>query len=98
MHRPDYIVDIATLKAGATSTAGTLGSQAGIGHGGGPGGSTSLTGRPWLAVHWQCCRTYSRIYRNQAGDAYEGRCPQCGAAVNAKVGPNGVSTRFFTAK
>jgi len=54
--------------------------------------------RPWLAVHWKCCRAYSRIYRNRAGTAYEGRCPKCGSPVKATIGPGGTSNRFFEAK
>ena len=53
--------------------------------------------RPWLAVHWRCCRTYSRIYRNRDGSAYEGRCPVCGAPVRASIGEGGTGARFFEA-
>lgn len=55
----------------------------------------TLRGRPWLAVHWKCCSTYSRIYRNRKGDAYEGRCPRCASPVRARIGTNGTSARFF---
>lgn len=93
MADPDYIVDIAGLEGakGALAASAELAEQrrqSGVG---------SLTGRPWLAVHWTCCQTYSRIYRNRAGAAYEGRCPTCGGAVRATVGPDGTSARFFTA-
>ena len=30
-------------------------------------------------------------------DAYEGRCPKCARRVRAKVGPDGINCRFFTA-
>jgi len=57
----------------------------------------SLRGRPWLAVQWKCCGVYSRIYRNQAGTMYEGKCPKCGSPVKARVGPGGTGNRFFEA-
>jgi hypothetical protein len=56
-----------------------------------------LAGRPWLAVHWRCCSVYSRVYRNRAGSAYEGRCPGCGRPLNVRIGPGGTSERFFEA-
>ncbi|MEM7627739.1 MAG: hypothetical protein AAF333_19260 [Planctomycetota bacterium] len=57
----------------------------------------TLHGRPWLAVKWRCCSTYSRVYRNRRGDAYEGRCPKCGAPVKATIGEGGTNSRFFEA-
>lgn len=80
---PDYIVDIEGLRP-----TGSTGPTSG---GGG------FRGRPWLAVKWTCCSTYSRVYRNRAGDAYEGRCPRCGTPVKAMIGPGGTSSRFFEA-
>ncbi len=84
MAGPDYIVDIQSLKQRGAAHEATR-------------GSSSLTGRPWLAVHWQCCQVYTRVYRNAAGTAYEGRCPRCGKQVSAKVGPGGTHARFFEA-
>jgi len=56
------------------------------------------TPNPWLAVTWRCCGAYSRIYRNRAGSAYEGRCPKCGRQVRATIGPGGTDARFFVAE
>jgi len=54
--------------------------------------------RPWLAMKWKCCGAYSRIYRNRAGSAYEGRCPKCAKHVRVPIGPGGTSQRFFEAE
>jgi hypothetical protein len=56
-----------------------------------------LRGRPWLAVHWRCCHTYSRVYRNADATAYSGRCPTCGKLIEVRIGADGTSNRFFEA-
>ena len=56
-----------------------------------------LRGRPWIAVRWECCSAYSRIYRNARGTAYEGRCPRCLRPVQVRIAPGGTDHRFFTA-
>jgi hypothetical protein len=53
--------------------------------------------RPYLSVHFACCSVYQRVYRNAAGDAYEGRCPKCCRTVRFEVGPGGTSRRSFVA-
>ncbi|MEO0514678.1 MAG: hypothetical protein AAF086_05215 [Planctomycetota bacterium] len=80
---PDYILDIPGLSPQADPHA--------------PANGQSLRGRPWLSIKWKCCQTYSRIYRNRKGDAYEGRCPRCGSPVKATIGEGGVNARFFEA-
>ena len=85
MARHDYIVDIQGLQPGRAGQRDD--SDSGV-----------LRNRPWLSIHWKCCRMYSRIYRNAEGTAYVGQCPKCGRTARATVGPNGVSTRFFQAK
>lgn len=57
----------------------------------------SLRGQPWIAMQWDCCSVYSRLYRNPAGTAYEGHCPKCARPVSVKIGPAGTDTRFFRA-
>lgn len=52
----------------------------------------------FLGVHFECCNVYRRIYLNKEGNAYEGRCPRCFSEVKAKIGPDGTSTRFFSAR
>ena len=84
--RPDYILDIASLSPESRGAA--------------PGQNQAKPkpqGRPWLAVHWKCCGTYSRIYRNKEATAYEGKCPSCGRAVHALIGADGTDKRFFEA-
>ena len=83
MSGPDFIVDIDGLGTPADDAAEVDAGQ--------------FRDRPWLAVRWECCSVYSRIYRNRTGDLYEGRCPRCQQSVKARVGPGGTSARFFRA-
>ena len=54
-------------------------------------------GRPFLGVHFSCCRVYARVYINCDGTRYLGHCPCCARRVAFKVGPGGTDQRFFTA-
>ena len=54
-------------------------------------------GRAWIGVQFECCGTYSRIYRNPEGTAYKGHCPRCSKPVRVKVGPGGTHSRMFRA-
>lgn len=84
MSSPDYIVDLTGRSSHDTPAAQQDSSQ-------------HAAKRPWLAVMWKCCSAYSRIYRNQAMTAYEGRCPRCGRFVRVGIGPGGSTNRFFEA-
>ena len=56
-------------------------------------------GKKFIGVHFECCHVYQRVYVNDRGDAYEGRCPMCGRKVRALIDPSkGIDARFFTAK
>jgi hypothetical protein len=86
---PDYIVEIDGLQPADAAPAATGASRA---------ADSTPGGRPWLAIHWRCCHVYSRVYRNRTGDAYVGGCPACGRRVRARIGPGGMSGRFFSAQ
>jgi hypothetical protein len=54
-------------------------------------------GRPFLGIQFACCGLYARIYVNEEGTAYEGRCPRCARAVRVGIAAGGSASRFFTA-
>ncbi|MBN2563781.1 MAG: hypothetical protein JXQ75_22920 [Phycisphaerae bacterium] len=53
--------------------------------------------RPWVGIHFECCDTYARIYRDTDAAKYEGHCPRCGRGITLRVGPDGVDSRIFRA-
>ena len=53
--------------------------------------------RRFLGIQFACCSVYTRVYVNQDGSAYEGKCPGCGKKVKLVIGPGGSDQRFFTA-
>lgn len=89
MSEPDYIVDLSSRPSPQPTTPGKATPSP---------DPAAMQGRPWIAVHWKCCQTYSRIYRNKEGTAYVGRCPKCGGPVQATIGQGGTATRFFEAQ
>jgi hypothetical protein len=65
-----------------------------------PSGGTKpqpVAGRKFVGVHFTCCDTYTRVYINREGTAYDGRCPKCAKQVRLEIGPAGTDSRFFTA-
>jgi len=53
--------------------------------------------KPFLGVFFMSCNVYGRLYKNEEGTAYTGRCPRCGKIVNVPIGAGGTSSRFFRA-
>ena len=53
---------------------------------------------PFLGIHFKCCGTYGRIYRNRERYVYEGRCPKCRRLLTVPIGPGGLDSRFLTAQ
>ncbi len=53
--------------------------------------------QPFLSIWFRCCHVYGRLKRNKEQTKYIGRCPKCGARVQALIGPNGTSQRLFEA-
>jgi hypothetical protein len=60
-------------------------------------GAAERAPRPFLGIRFQCCKTYGRIYRNDAQTAYKGQCPKCRAKLSVPIGSGGTSSRFFNA-
>jgi len=53
--------------------------------------------KKFLGIYFRCCNVYARIYRNKAGTAYEGSCPNCHRKAMVQIGDKGTNTRFFIA-
>jgi ssDNA-binding Zn-finger/Zn-ribbon topoisomerase 1 len=53
--------------------------------------------KEFVGVIFKCCNVYSRIYINAKGTAFIGKCPKCGAKLEAKISKEGSSHRFFIA-
>ena len=57
--------------------------------------------KKFLGVLFECCNAYGRLYQNQQGTHYIGRCPKCMKNLKVPIGtsdnPNATSQRFFKA-
>ncbi len=54
-------------------------------------------GRRFVGIHFTCCDVYARVYINANKTAYLGNCPRCARRIEILIGPDGTSSRFFTA-
>jgi len=82
MSDPPYHLDIEGLSGGED----------------GDPAQTSLRGRPWVGIRFDCCGVYARVYRNTDGTMYRGICPRCLRRVTLRVGSGGTDARFFAAE
>jgi len=53
--------------------------------------------RRFVGIHFACCGVYAQLPLNREGTAYQGYCPRCMKRAEIKIGPDGSSSRFFTA-
>ena len=53
--------------------------------------------RPYIAILFECCNVYARVYRRPEQGYYHGRCPKCLRTLHVRVGPDGSASRFFHA-
>ncbi len=53
---------------------------------------------PYINMYFECCKTYSRIYLNNDGDAFVGWCPRCAGKAVVRVDPDAEPGKFFRAK
>lgn len=51
--------------------------------------------RRFLSILFRCCNTYGRLYPDAERTRYEGRCPKCGARIEAGIGPGGTNRNVF---
>jgi len=62
-----------------------------------PSYKSAIKGKRFLGVRFVNCNCYGRLYLNDEGLAYVGRCPRCGAPFHVHIGENGTDSRLFIA-
>lgn len=63
----------------------------------GPTHKTTQKNKKFLGVRFASCHCYGRLYINDDGNAYVGRCPKCYTSYAIRVGPGGSDSRMFIA-
>ena len=53
--------------------------------------------KEFLGILFECCNVYGRIYKNNEGTFYQGKCPRCLKEIKIRIGEGGSSQRFFKA-
>ncbi len=54
--------------------------------------------KKFLGVQFVSCACYGRLYMNDDGTAYVGRCPRCNTPYHVRIGASGTSARMFQAR
>jgi len=62
-----------------------------------PSFKTTQKKKSFLGVRFDTCSCYGRLYINDEGTAYVGRCPRCYAPFAVRIGSHGTSKRLFVA-
>ncbi|MDQ8182311.1 hypothetical protein [Pelagicoccus sp. SDUM812005] len=62
-----------------------------------PSFRTTNKNKKFLGVRFASCNCYGRLYLNDDGGAYVGRCPKCYTSFAVRVGAGGTSSRMFVA-
>lgn len=58
---------------------------------------TTQKNKRFLGVRFASCNAYGRLYINDDGNAYVGRCPKCYKSYAVRVGEGGTDSRMFIA-
>lgn len=58
---------------------------------------STLKQKKFLGVRFASCMCYGRLYMNDRGDAYVGRCPRCNTSYVIRIGASGTNDRMFVA-
>jgi len=58
---------------------------------------TTKLKKRFLGVRFASCNCYGRLYLNDEGAAYVGRCPKCYTPFSVRVGTGGTDSRMFVA-
>ena len=63
-----------------------------------PSFKTTAKQKKFLGVNFISCHCYGRLYANDEGTAYVGKCPKCYRSYVVRIGEGGSDARMFTAR